>query len=580
MAPRHRNDGFQSFSLMGFLTKPFRAVGNWLADTIDRSDRLQSDRTFVGSIVSVLLLPLRLLVAWALFMINSWAVSRHGWAFLWGLPAVLAIAGSLSGLWVASFLRQGQSVNASQAYYNLFRTDPDKGPKIAEIFAVKLVELEPQSDAMKYQLGLIRAENGNNISAKDIMCYLAPEERLGFAGAHVWLARYYLSPLSEMAEGKRDELVVKHFDSAIAVDPANPFALFSLAEFHELKALDFKAGTPERNAELLLAMDYLKQLLGSEIENEIQLTAVPKLIKLLIDMDKKPEAIARLNLILKKFMPLVRRNPDVVDFWRIAVASCVLVGDYDEANAILEEAVGLSRKPEVKMALEQMSTALVVEKANTFTDLKDRRQYLDRLNLLCVAVVKHSQNRVIYQKLLEYVNAKANPDLDIAWLEESLIESTQPGVVHILLGLDKITRGDVLTGQKHWRIAEQHLPVTPTVINNLMEVAISDNPDDFDNLLDLVTLAVELFPNAPMFYQTRGLYYKKMKRLPEAIADFKHAIESLPKNLLVRKLLIECHDEFGETELANEQRRGVNKILEELNEDDRRLAEQFMNQIN
>ncbi len=566
---------------MGFLTRPFRAVGNWLADTIDRGDQLQSDQTFVGSIVSWLLFPLRLLVAWAMFMINSWAVSRHGWAFLWGLPAVLAIVGCLSGLWVASYLRQGQSINASQAYYNLFRTDPEKGPKIAEIFAVKLVELEPQSDAMKYQLGLIRAENGKNTSAVDIMTYLAPEDRLGFAGAHVWLARYYLSPLSEMAEGKRDELIVKHFDSAMASDPDNPFALFSLAEFHEDKALDFKEGTPERKAELLIAVDYLNQLIvGREIENEIQLSAIPKLTKLLIDLDRKPEAVERLNSILKRFMPLVRRNPEFLDLWKIAVSSCVLVGDYDQADAILEEAISLSRKQDAKMMLEQMATALVVEKANSYTDLKDGRQYLDRLNLLCVAVVKHAQNRVLYQRLLEYVNSKANPDLDIARLEQSIIESTQPGVVHILLGMDKITKGDVLTGQKHWRIAEQQLLLTPMIINNLIEVAIADNFDDFDNMLDLVTLAVELFPNTPMFYQTRGMYYKKMKRFPEAIADFKHAVESLPSNLPVRKLLIECHEEFGETELANEQRRAVQKILGGLNEDDRRQAEKFMDQIN
>ena len=236
MSKRRRNDGFNSFSLVDFLTRPFRAVAHWFGRSSASDHSMRQNRTALGAVLSVLFWPLRLLFGFLTFMVQSWAVSRHGRAFLLGLPAVLAVAGLMSGLWAASFLRTSRSVAASQAYFQLYRAERPDEPEIAEMFAEKLVELEPDDDSYKYQLANAQLRSGKNTSVLDIMKYLAPEDQVRYPDAHVWLAQYYLNGLPDMTVEQRDQIVNQHLDLALSKDPDNMGAHVSLAGLYEMKA--------------------------------------------------------------------------------------------------------------------------------------------------------------------------------------------------------------------------------------------------------------------------------------------------------------------------------------------------------
>ena len=89
----------------------------------------------------------------------------------------------------------------------------------------------------------------------------------------------------------------------------------------------------------------------------------------------------------------------------------------------------------------------------------------------------------------------------------------------MLLGMREISKGNISEGEKHWRIAERQFEGTQIIINNLIDVAVNERPKEFNHLLDMITLGIELFPNQPNFYQTRGVYLMKQGAFENAIDD-------------------------------------------------------------
>lgn len=596
MAFRRRDDGFQTFSLLELLTRPFRIAGGWLGGLLETSDGLETERGFVGTLLAILFLPFKWVVAWISFMIHSWAVTRGGWAFLLAVPAVLAMVGLLGGLWLANFLKDSRSEAASQGYYQFFLKDPDFGPNVALLFAKKLVGLKPDSEEYKFQLGetleITESEKSKLSSfslneftrSRDVMSSLAPNDRAGFYKAHVWMARSYFRPQADLDEQERDALVVKHLEFAEATEPDSPETLLGLSDYHSLKAKKMQAEASTESveaakAEVKASLDYLEKLLNQGNINS-QLVAVPRMMPLLLELDEKQGANLRLNAAIKSLSKWARLYPDEFALWAGMVNSCIGLKDYEQAQKIVAEGLQLTKDPEVAQRLNQLSQLILANQIEDFNDLSDRKQFTDRLKLLSVGVAKYPIERSLYRGLLFYVNEKSNPDFNLSWLQQSLLDNENPAIVHILLGVHKISQGDVLGGQKHWRIAEQQFQATQFVINNLIGVAVQDYPDDFENMVDVATLAIELFPNQPLFYQTRGEHFKRLNRFKEAIADFETADKTMPKNLSLslRTNLIECYTKLNQADKANEQRAKLQDLLVGLNIEERRNAEQFIKQ--
>ncbi len=586
---RRRDDSFHSFSLGEFLTRPFRAVGGFFNDRMSGRDSINSEQSLLANLVGWVTFPFQFLLAFAVFMVQSWATSRLLKAFVAGLPAVLVVSAFLAALWTANFFKDSLSVQASQAYfYNFLQESPDL-PDNARIFAEKLVGLKPQDPEKRYQLGLAREMCDDIEGALDIMTSLAPEDedRAGFSNAHVWLAQYYLrTQRLPLEKQERESKMVRHLERAIEGNSENAMAHMSLANYYETVANEFERGSPEYVSNLEIAIGHVKEIIGKneEIVDMNQIRAIRSLVQLQIAVDRRGEAASELRSELNRIEPIARNNPDVYEIWHTLVSCAVYLEDYKEANRIIESGYQLAQSPEVRNRFVNLASEVFCEQADKFTDMTNRGQYGRRLALLCKAVELHPRNQGVYTDLVEFVAAKSNPDFNESWLRESIIGDEtlrpNPGVIHALLGVLQSSRGNVLEGQQHWRIGQEQLRNADFIVNNLIAVAASNYAEDFPNIQDVVTLAIELFPDQALLYQTRGELFKNQERYEDAIADLEVAAAKLPNLLSVRQQLIDCYEAIGRLDQANDQKLVVEDILSQLDINQRRQYEQAMKRMN
>ena len=578
MNSRHRGDRFESSSFTDLLTRPFRALGRSVRRSND-DHSIGENQSLFGRVVSFLTFPLRVLWAFIVFMVQSWASSRSAQAFLFGVPAVLVAGLFLSGLWTANFLKQSRSVGASQGYFKLFITkSPDK-PELAELFARKLVVLTPENEDFKYQLGESLEFSKKMDEAVDIMSYLAPEGRPGNSDAHVWMARYYLRGLSpQLTEQESQERAVKHLEYAIQLSPSHTMALVLLSNIFEQNAKDYEQGSPQFVELRGLAIEQLTKAVDGPV-NRLSLTQIPRLIQLLDEAGMKDKAKERLSFELNRLTRIARNNSDVFDIWLSLISAAVQTGEFEQAKQIINQGFQLAQTKEVRDKIKQLESQVVVEEAGEFENMQDRDDYRNRLGLLCDAVAISPQNRTIYLKLMDFVATKSNPDFNESWLRQSVIDC-KPGIVHVLLGVHEMDKGNVLVGQEHWRIAEQQDPLTPYVVSFIVDVAAREYRDEFANLLDMISSAIELFPDQPTMYHTRGCINKEAGRFQEAAADFEYVVEKMGSLLSARRYLAICYQELGEPEKAAEQELIIEEILGGLDVRDRMQAEKTLENLN
>ena len=213
-----------------------------------------------------------------------------------------------------------------------------------------------------------------------------------------------------------------------------------------------------------------------------------------------------------------------------------------------------------------MITAVLLQEANTYTDMADRDQYRKRINLLCEAASVNPNDNRLVKELFELVFPEADsPPPNIRWLRDSVIGAPQPGVIHTLLGLYQISQGNFSEGQGHWKIATS-FKYSPILVTRLLQHAANHASKDFPNLLDAITLAIEMFPDQPMLYAIRGNYFRKERIYENAITDLQNALKLSPEKLSVdrlaiRRWLVDCYQNQSPPDHDSADRE--QKIIEE-----------------
>lgn len=586
------------------LTGPFRMVIRSLMDLVDRDDAMHVDQSPFSRGLAWLTLPFRLLWGFLVFMVQAWPPSRSGVAFLKGGPAVLGLGVFSVGLLTADLLMtEARRIGTTQGYLAYQVSNSPDQPEYAMIFAEKLVELKPDNPEHLYQLGLAYDRLDNAVKANDIMSFIAFDNRPGYALAHVWRSQFYLrSKLVKLDLESREELARKHLGLAVEVSPDSQAANFDLAQLYLSQAARMEKGSAEYIAILELAIENLGTVADGNLTG-IRLMAVPQMVELQLELGKDDDARRRLNNEIITLQTIARRRPDIYEIWFAMIKCAILLKDYPEAVRIVSQGIQLANDNETKRKIYQLASHIYVEKSGDFTDMSNRTQYRNRLNSLCEAIRLNQTNRIVYLKMLDFIGKKrtAEPIVDQStknkqqdsvagrridfsgandlWLNDSIVGCPAPGVVHALLGMREISKGNVSEGEKHWRMAEQQFQRTQFVINNLIDVAAKERPDEFSNILDMVTLGIELFPDQPVFYQTRGVFLLNQGKIDEAIKDLVYASEQLPSMISLHKYLITCYEKLGDDQKALEQEIILEAKLNELDAIDRRRVEEAIRRL-
>lgn len=587
---RDDDDGFNESSWLGKLTYPFHALVHAIGRLFRTDDSLQVERSFISRVMGVVTFPFRLVIGFLAFLVQSWANSRSGFAFIKGLPAVMGAGLFFAGLLAADLIMtEGKRIASTAAYMNFQVNNAPDHPEFSMIFADKLVELNSDNPESIYQLGLAYSRMKDYVRAVDAMSSIAGDNTAGYPPAHVWRSQYYRGPeCANMDLETRELQARKHLAFAVEVDPENQAANFDLAALHQFHANRLTKGSPEYEAAQNSAIECLDKVL-SEQRTGYYLLSIAPLARLRMETGDEESARQLLNSEVVQLETDARRQPDNRWVWETLVKCAILLEDYDLAVSIVSDCQRLSNDATiVRSVIKTLSQAFIL-KANGFRDMSNRMEYSRRLAALSRSLVYDPTNAAPYEMLLDYISDpdRLNEDpesidfskADEIWLKDAVVSTMTPGPVHAMLGIREISRGNVRSGEKHWRMAAQHSKDIQIVINNLIDVAVNKRPDEFANLLDMITLGIELFPDHPVFYQTRGVYHLKQGRLQEAVADLEYAREKLPNSMTVNTYLVDCYEKLGDSEKAAEQQLLVEEKLNKLSAEERKRIEAFIERM-
>jgi len=579
---RRDDEEFERSSLVGLLTSPFRAVGKFFSELLGSDDSFRSEQTIGQRVVSILTLPFRLSFAIGSFLVQSWSTSRNGYAFLKALPVLLVLSTFGVALLLADLIStESKRIGRNRGYIILHSNG---SPEYCEMFAQKLIEIKPTQENI-YELGLSRARVNDYFGASDVMRSIAPDDQPGYSLAHAWMAQYYSrDQTSGFNDEQRDRLVRQHLDYAVDVDPDNQLAQYSLGLYHLGESEKYEKGTPERIAACKDAMTSFERVVNSPNPGitRFQLYSIPKLLELKIEVqDNVGDLKTELAQEIIRLQPLADRYPDQTDI-RFAMVRCaILIEDYQKAINIVREGFQLASNDTTKQKMIGFASLVYQERASKFRDMTDPDQFRGRVHTLCEAVRSNPSDKVVYLGLLNFIGTVPAEEgiINNDWLIESLSGAQTPAVIHCLLGLNEISSGDVLIGEKHWRIADQQFPQSQLIINNLMDIAATERPEQFKNILDMLTLAISMYPDQPLFYRTRGIYFASQGQYDNAIKDLAFASEKLPKILDIHKHLIHCYTELGDQARLESEQRALEDKLAELDVNQRERMEEVISKI-
>ena len=247
------------------------------------SGRSSSDRGAAGWLTA----PFRLLGGLAVFLVQPWASSRSGLKFIIGIPALVAVAMFLGGVWMANFYQNRLYGSAKVGFAECakraveFPEEADFALQQRVSFAKQMVRLRPESEEDKYRLGGAVGLAGNVPSALDIMTMLAPDDQPGMSNAHLWRASYYQNVNWYHApDDQRDEIVLKQLDMAIQQQEDNKKAHKSMSVIYLLKAAAYDKGTPEHKEHMEKAMVHLDAMLEGGIQSVEHLLATMQIVEI------------------------------------------------------------------------------------------------------------------------------------------------------------------------------------------------------------------------------------------------------------------------------------------------------------
>jgi tetratricopeptide (TPR) repeat protein len=573
MARRRKEDSFEDFSYSEFLTRPFRGLGRKLSRRFS-DDRIRDRET--NSVTSLLISPLYFLFSIAVFLVNSWAITRPVRPFLLGIPALFIVTSVAGAAWL-DYFRYPNKVARTQRYYETFLTEPKRGPKIAQHFALKQMALQPDNNQAKFNVAIVWEQLGETQKAEDLMQHLCDRD---FVLAHVWFARrYFGTEIANLSEEDRNAIILDHVNAALRIDPANNAARIAKADFYLLQSIKHPEDSTEHRDFLAKASDELIAVSDSETGDIVW--HLPKLMKILFDLGADAQARSVYQKSRKSLMIFMRKFPGddrVPQIWSVLIGSAIQLKDYNDAMALIEEGKRESNSPQMIALFNEMMSRMFVQQAADFKNLDDLEQFDQALDVLCKGFSQAPGNTTISDRLASFI-VPTGPEKKV-FTEQ--LEKTQsvnaPAVPHLLLGIYKSAKGDVMAAQTHWKIAETQTASYQLMLFSLLRSLGTTYHTEFENLRDVLALAIEKNPDQGLFYYLRGLHAVTSKQYQQAIPDLKQAIEmtSEPGNFEIQVQLAKCYLLLKDQPNADASMRNLQKIIARSDPNRREFLEDYL----
>lgn len=138
-----------------------------------------------------------------------------------------------------------------------------------------------------------------------------------------------------------------------------------------------------------------------------------------------------------------------------------------------------------------------------------------------------------------------------AKLLNALDAGAPPAMIHFILGTRQLLQNRAAEAEKHFSIAQEQQQAMPGLLNNLAEVMMLDESPDVQQALTLVEKAIDLMPNQPHFFDTRGKIHLHEGEFLKAIADFERVLVEKELRSGAHEKLAEAYAGIGDSAMES-----------------------------
>ncbi len=541
-----KSDEFRQsgFSPTRLISAPFRKLFNLLSRK--EGDLANSaDQSPLRRVLTVLLFPFTFIWMLLGFIVTTWSTSRSGKAFLLGLPALAVSASVFTGIGIANHFYRNIVYNRYEGAANKHLIN--RKPNLAIFYLERLIRELPDETRFKFLLGLAHNELENKEEAFRIMQVLAPVDQPGDSRAHQWLATYYVETQSdELTENDRLELAKQHLLLALRTDREDLRVRLQLASIQERLG---EVDEALRGYRMVIDHEFAP---GTEVFDEYVLflsQAGPPLIRLMIEHERNR---SRAKLYEEKVISRVRgvlaNNPDNIQAWRLIVLCQLGMKDYQGAVKTIEQARQSARSNLTRAQLQVLLADLFLEYADGIEKNGSAESFENEFRAVAKAVELNFRNGRAIDKLIAIA---INPETEPVNAEQ-LIKLSQsssmvsPLVLHTILSARGAIAGKLDEAIAHLKIANGINPAAAGIANSIASRLMVEPNNRPADALTVINITLEVWPEVPNLYHTRGEVYMRLERLDEAEKELLYALEQLPEDIPLRKSLVNCYESLGQ----------------------------------
>ncbi|MFT5527713.1 MAG: tetratricopeptide (TPR) repeat protein, partial [Pirellulaceae bacterium] len=456
--------------------------------------------------------------------LGVWWSRRDFRYLLRGLPALLV---GLLTVYLACILVVTPAQTRADNYRSAAETaTKSESHNAARIYYQRAIELNGGSDAMRFALAQAAQKTGDYPRMAAILQQLAPDEGLGFAPAHLWVASSLLSKSNPTAEQiRRAELQLR---KVIELHPNNPNGRILLGEVYynlgmwenAIEQLDVVRRTvPEKN--LMIAKSHAR--LGDA-------------------RTARRYGIAA----LEHFQELVQRDPTSLPDLLLLAEATMFIEEYGQSINLLKNAIALNNDEAAEKRINEAITRTFVAWSDSVAG-EDRASRERGFQLLCAALDYNPDEPLLLERLMEFVSPHSVMENEAKeYLLDSIVGGRAVGASHLLLAIHSFSVGeDVDQAKFHLERAIKLLPNAPIVANNLAWILANAEPHELERALKVMNPLIEQFPDAERFRDTRGHILARMERWQEAIDDLERCLPAMNKNLATHRDLALAYRAVG-----------------------------------
>lgn len=455
--------------------------------------------------------------------------TRRAGLWIWSMPLIL-IAGLLAGVF---FTQNGQDPRFV-ARYEAALSDAIKvgdSDKI-KLYRLKLAQLGSSTVRGEYQMALAMSERGEVAEAYELMKKLAPEDQIGFEGAHYWIA-------VSLVEGKLDvpapqslHLALKHVE----------LLKVRMGEGSEVRLLEGLAYA--RLGRIPAAINSLTPIASSN------LVASFLLMEIYNTEGQREQARAQAFNVHRKLTQAIDQGQELTDDQRRwQTAATKIIGDVQLAAESVEQWY-LANPTSVEARVNR--TRLLLQQVNDWfrsPDAATLSATKEKLIQATASVPTEQAGMLSTVSSILYQQKKQNPIIETLY-QELLADPQLSGIVVEAFGSMAAVDQDWNTAEALFQRATTVSPDWGNAWNNWAYVISAAFPERLDEALRHVDRAIQLNPDNPDYHETRGMINYKLRNYEEAISDLEIAANGINELKSVHAALADSHRRLGNPKAA------------------------------